>query len=90
MNSPGPPISIVLADDHPVVLHGTASILRAQPDINVVALCEDGIAAAEAIRRLVPNIAVLDIRFEWPRCPVGHNFGWTCYEGYIYERCCHR
>ena len=38
MNSPRPPISIVLADDHPVVLHGTASILRAQPDINVVAL----------------------------------------------------
>ncbi len=28
MNSPGPPISIVLADDHPVVLHGMASILR--------------------------------------------------------------
>jgi two-component system nitrate/nitrite response regulator NarL len=62
MNSPGPPISIVLADDHPVVLHGTASILRAQPDINVVALCGDGIAAAEAIRRFVPDIAVLDIR----------------------------
>ena len=62
MNSPGPPISIVLADDHPVVLHGMASILRAQPDINVVALCGDGIAAAEAIRQFVPDIAVLDIR----------------------------
>src|SRR5262245_23401819 len=61
MNSPRPTISIVLADDHPVVLHGMASILRAQPDINVVALCEDGIAAAEAIRRFVPDIAVLDI-----------------------------
>jgi two-component system, NarL family, nitrate/nitrite response regulator NarL len=62
MNSPRPPISIVLADDHPVVLHGMAGILRAQPDINVVALCGDGIAAAEAIRRFVPDIAVLDIR----------------------------
>src|SRR5499433_906406 len=61
MNSPRRPISIVLADDHPVVLHGMAGILRAQPDINVVALCGDGIAAAEAIRRFVPDIAVLDI-----------------------------
>ncbi len=61
MNSPRPPISIVLADDHPVVLQGMASILRSQPDINVVALCEDGIAAAKAIRLFVPDIAVLDI-----------------------------
>src|SRR5215468_8513363 len=61
MNSLRPTISIVLADDHPVVLHGVAGILRAQPDINVVALCGDGIAAAEAIRRFVPDIAVLDI-----------------------------
>src|SRR5262249_62240776 len=30
----------------PRVLHGMAGILRAQPDINVVALCGDGIAAA--------------------------------------------
>jgi two-component system, NarL family, nitrate/nitrite response regulator NarL len=61
MNSPRPAISIVLADDHPVVLHGMASILRSQPDINVVALCGDGIAAAKSIRTLVPDIAVLDI-----------------------------
>jgi two-component system, NarL family, nitrate/nitrite response regulator NarL len=61
MNSPRPAISIVLADDHPVVLHGIASILRSQPDINVVALCGDGIAAAKSIRTLVPAIAVLDI-----------------------------
>src|SRR6266511_4067311 len=61
MTSPPPAISIVLADDHPVVLHGMASILRTQPDIKVVALCGDGIAAAKSIRTLVPDIAVLDI-----------------------------
>jgi DNA-binding NarL/FixJ family response regulator len=61
MSGPRPPISIVLADDHPVVLHGLASILRSQPDINVVALCGDGIAAAKAIRMFVPEIALLDI-----------------------------
>jgi len=62
MSGPRPPISIVLADDHPVVLQGIASILRSQPDINVVALCGDGLAAAKAIRTFLPEIAVLDIR----------------------------
>ena len=61
MSGARPPISIVLADDHPVVLQGIASILRSQPDINVVALCWDGIAAAKAIRTFLPEIAVLDI-----------------------------
>jgi len=35
MNSSRTAISIILADDHPVVLHGMASILRSQPDFNV-------------------------------------------------------
>ena len=61
MSGPRPPISIVLADDHPVVLQGIASILRSQPDINVVALCGDGLAVAKAIRTFLPEIAVLDI-----------------------------
>ncbi len=58
---PGQTISIVLADDHPVVLHGVAGILRAQPDMNVLAACSDGSAAAQAIRQLVPDVAVLDL-----------------------------
>jgi len=54
-------VSIVLADDHPVVLHGLASILRAEPDLDVVALCGDGISATQAIRQHGPELAVLDI-----------------------------
>jgi RNA polymerase sigma factor (sigma-70 family) len=54
-------ISIVLADDHPVVLHGVADILRAQADMKVLATCGDGTTAVHAIRELVPDIAVLDI-----------------------------
>jgi two-component system nitrate/nitrite response regulator NarL len=55
------PISIVLADDHPVVLHGMASILRSQADMTLVALCDDGAAASKAIRKHEPDVAVLDI-----------------------------
>jgi len=55
------PISIVVADDHPVVLHGVADVLRLNSDMNVVAVCSDGATALEAIRKYSPDVAVLDI-----------------------------
>jgi two-component system, NarL family, nitrate/nitrite response regulator NarL len=61
MSTPNASISIVLADDHPVVLHGVAGILRAQPEMNVLAACSDGTAATNAIRQFTPDVAVLDI-----------------------------
>jgi two-component system, NarL family, nitrate/nitrite response regulator NarL len=54
-------ISVVVADDHPVVLHGITEILRAQPDINVVAACGTDRAATDAIQQFAPDVAVLDI-----------------------------
>jgi two-component system nitrate/nitrite response regulator NarL len=62
MSAPNPSISIVLADDHPVALHGVTGILGAQPDMKVLAACNDGRSAADAIRQFAPDIAVLDIR----------------------------
>ena len=58
---PKNPISIVVADDHPVVLHGVAGILRIQEDMNILAACSDGASAANAIRQFAPDVAVLDI-----------------------------
>src|SRR5207244_5816682 len=54
-------ISVVVADDHPIVLHGLADVLRSNADLKVVAVCSDGAAALEAIRKWSPNVAVLDI-----------------------------
>jgi DNA-binding NarL/FixJ family response regulator len=54
-------ISVVVADDHPVVLHGITEILWAQPDINVVAACGTDRAATDAIQQFAPDVAVLDI-----------------------------
>jgi two-component system, NarL family, nitrate/nitrite response regulator NarL len=54
-------ISVVVADDHPVVLRGITEILRAQPDINVVAACGTGRTATDAIQQFAPDVAVLDI-----------------------------
>jgi DNA-binding NarL/FixJ family response regulator len=57
-----PSIKLVIADDHPVVLHGIASLLRSEPDFEVVAACENGVAALKAILKHAPDIALLDLK----------------------------
>ncbi len=52
---------VVIADDQDMVRMGLAMILRGA-DIDVVAECGDGVEAVEAVRRLRPDVALLDIR----------------------------
>jgi two-component system, NarL family, nitrate/nitrite response regulator NarL len=53
--------SVVIADRYPVVLQGLTNALTAESGFNVVACCSDGTHCIEAIRSLVPDIAILDI-----------------------------
>jgi len=53
--------SVVIADRYPVVLQGLTNVLTAESDFKVVACCSDGTDCIEAIRSLVPDIAILDI-----------------------------
>ena len=55
-------ITVIVADDHPIVLHGLASLLKAESDFEVLAACSDGDAALEAILKHFPDIALLDIK----------------------------
>ncbi|AFF22800.1 Two component transcriptional regulator [Corynebacterium pseudotuberculosis P54B96] len=55
-------IRIVLADDQAMVRTGFHMILEAQPDMEVVYEASDGVEALEAISRLRPDVALLDIR----------------------------
>jgi len=55
-------ISLVLADDHPIVLAGLENMLRRERDCRVVASCVDGVEAMRAITRHSPDVAVLDLR----------------------------
>ena len=53
--------SVVIADRHPVVLQGLVKVLAAEGCFEIVASCSDGTSCIEAIRSLVPDIAILDI-----------------------------
>ena len=61
MSTHRPTHSIVIADDHPVVLRGLVELLGSEPDMKVVASCSDGDTVLAAIRELHPDIALLDI-----------------------------
>jgi len=53
---------IVIADDHPIVRSGLASVLGTQPDFDVVGEAATGEAAVELARSLAPDIVLMDLR----------------------------
>lgn len=61
-SAPMTPIRLVLADDHPIVLDGLAQLFSREPDFDVVALATTGEEALQAVRQLLPEILVLDLR----------------------------
>ena len=57
-----PPITLVLADDHPIVLNGLQQLFADEPDFKILASCADGEASLDAVRRQRPDILVLDLQ----------------------------
>jgi DNA-binding NarL/FixJ family response regulator len=55
-------IRLVIADDHPIVLDGLAQLFGVESDFEVVARCRDGDETIDAVRRLRPDVLVLDVR----------------------------
>jgi DNA-binding NarL/FixJ family response regulator len=56
------PTRIVLADDHELVLEGLRGLLQGEPDLQVVATATDGERLMETVRRLKPDLTVLDLQ----------------------------
>jgi two-component system nitrate/nitrite response regulator NarL len=54
-------LSLVVADDHPIVLGGLATLLGQDKSLQVVATCANGQEAIDAIRTLRPDLALLDL-----------------------------
>ncbi|MGH3353623.1 MAG: response regulator [Nocardioides sp.] len=55
-------IRVVVADDQPLVRAGLRTLLQTEPDIEVVAVAEDGGSAVEQALTLRPDMVCMDIR----------------------------
>ena len=55
------PITVVIAEDHPVFRQGLAEVLGTDGTFRIVGQAGDGEVALELVRRLRPRIALLDV-----------------------------
>jgi two-component system nitrate/nitrite response regulator NarL len=57
---------VLIADDHPLYRAALAKAVRRGPQLELVAECQDGGEALAEIRRLQPDVAVLDLNMPAP------------------------
>jgi DNA-binding NarL/FixJ family response regulator len=55
------PITVLVADDHPLYRRGLATLLDAQPGWTVVAQADDGLAAVTEAHHHDPDVVVMDL-----------------------------
>ncbi len=55
-------MTVLVADDHPVYREGIVRAVKERPELELVGEAGNGREALDAIKRLVPDVAVLDIR----------------------------
>ena len=61
MSSDSELIRILTVDDHPLLREGIAALVKAEPDMSVVAEAEDGAAAVEKFRTHRPDVTLIDL-----------------------------
>jgi DNA-binding NarL/FixJ family response regulator len=54
-------LSIILADDHPIVRRGMRALLESKPDFSIVGEASDGLETVRLVERLKPDVLVLDL-----------------------------
>ena len=61
MSSDSELIRILTVDDHPLLREGIAALVKAEPDMSVVAEAENGAAAIEEFRSHRPDVTLMDL-----------------------------
>ena len=54
-------ITIVLADDHPIVHEGLRALIEAEPGLAIIGEANDGLEALRLIEKLQPNVLLADL-----------------------------
>jgi DNA-binding NarL/FixJ family response regulator len=62
MTDAASPITILTADDHPLIRDGLAAVLRGENGLHVVAEAANGEEAIEAYARVRPDVVLMDLR----------------------------
>jgi DNA-binding NarL/FixJ family response regulator len=62
VDSAGEAITVVIADDHPVVRNGLRALIDSLPGLTVVGEATDGEAAVREAQLLRPDVVVMDVR----------------------------
>lgn len=55
-------IKVLVADDHPMLREGLASVLGREPDIDLIGEAQDGREAIDAYQRLKPDVVLMDLQ----------------------------
>ena len=56
------PVTVIVADDHPVIVEGLIKILNSQKDLRVVASAADGEEVRKLYYQFLPDVLILDLR----------------------------
>lgn len=54
-------IKIILADDHKLLIEGLRTLLEQEPDMNVIAVADNGRMLLQLVRKMPPDVIIMDI-----------------------------
>jgi len=61
MNTPDDTISVLIADDHPLILAGLAALIDALPGLTLSGQADNGARAVELYRQHRPQVTIMDL-----------------------------